>query len=154
MNLIIKRFEELETLELYNILKLRAEIFVVEQECAYQDIDDKDKFAYHMFYKDNEQNIIAYLRILDENQRFDCISIGRLVVKDSYRLKGLATDIMSCAIKYITSDLNKTTIKISAQVHLKNFYSSLGFKQCSDMYLEDGIKHIEMVFNNLLDCHF
>ncbi len=71
MNLIIKRFDDLDILELYNVLKLRAEIFVVEQKCAYQDIDDKDKFAYHMFYKDDKENIIAYLRILDAKQRFD-----------------------------------------------------------------------------------
>lgn len=146
MNLIIKRFETLETLELYNILKLRSEIFVVEQECIYQDIDDKDKFAYHMFYKDNNGNIIAYLRILDIGQRFNSISIGRLVVKDSYRLKGLAKDIMKHAIDYITVNLKQSYIKISAQFHLKSFYSSLGFKKCSDVYLEDGIEHIEMEY--------
>lgn len=146
MNLIIKRFEDLETLELYNILKLRSEIFVVEQECIYQDIDDKDKFAYHMFYKDDNGNIIAYLRILDIGQRFNSISIGRLVVKDSYRLKGLAKDIMKQAIDYIVINLKQNYIKISAQFHLKNFYGSLGFKKCSDVYLEDGIEHIEMEY--------
>lgn len=146
MNLIIKRFEDLEVLELYNILKLRSEIFVVEQECIYQDIDDKDKFAYHMFYKDDNGNIIAYLRILDIGQRFNSISIGRLVVKDSYRLKGLAKDIMKQAIDYIVINLKQNYIKISAQFHLKNFYSSLGFKKCSDVYLEDGIEHIEMEY--------
>lgn len=146
MNLIIKRFEDLEVLELYNILKLRSEIFVVEQECIYQDIDDKDKFAYHMFYKNNNGNIIAYLRILDIGQRFNSISIGRLVVKDSYRLKGLAKDIMKHAIDYITVNLKQSYIKISAQFHLKNFYGSLGFKKCSDVYLEDGIEHIEMEY--------
>lgn len=146
MNLIIKRFEDLEVLELYNILKLRSEIFVVEQECIYQDIDDKDKFAYHMFYKDDNGNIIAYLRILDIGQRFNSISIGRLVVKDSYRLKGLAKDIMKQAIDYIVINLKQNYIKISAQFHLKNFYGSLGFKKCSDVYLEDGIEHIEMEY--------
>lgn len=146
MNLIIKRFEDLEVLELYNILKLRTEIFVVEQECIYQDIDNKDKFAYHMFYKDDNGNIIAYLRILDIGQRFNSISIGRLVVKDSYRLKGLAKDIMKQAIDYIVINLKQNYIKISAQFHLKNFYGSLGFKKCSDVYLEDGIEHIEMEY--------
>lgn len=146
MNLIIKRFEDLGVLELYNILKLRTEIFVVEQECIYQDIDNKDKFAYHMFYKDNNGNIIAYLRILDIGQRFNSISIGRLVVKDSYRLKGLAKDIMKQAIDYIVINLKQNYIKISAQFHLKSFYGSLGFKKCSDVYLEDGIEHIEMEY--------
>lgn len=146
MDLVIKRFKDLEVLELYNILKLRSEIFVVEQECIYQDIDDKDMCAYHMFYKDDNRNIIAYLRILDIGQRFDSISIGRLIVKDSYRLKGLGRDIMKQAINYITINLKQSYIKISAQFHLQNFYNSLGFKKCSDVYLEDGIEHIEMEY--------
>ena len=141
----IKRFEELTTIELYEILRVRAEVFVVEQTCVYQDLDEKDKKAYHLFFEDNGE-IVAYLRILDKNVSYPEISIGRVLVIEMNRGKGLAREMMQRAIAFVKEELNETQIRISAQLYLKRFYESLGFSVTSDIYLEDDIEHIEMVY--------
>lgn len=145
MNWNIKKFNELTVNELYEILKIRAEVFVVEQNCVYQDLDSKDKMSYHLFFEDNEE-IAAYLRILPKGISYPEIAIGRVLTKASYRKKGLAKEIMKKAIDYITDSLEEKKIRISAQFYLLEFYKELGFEPISDIYLEDGIEHIEMLY--------
>lgn len=141
----IKKFEELKSEEMYEIFKIRNEVFVVEQQCIYQDCDNKDRNAYHLFALKNGR-VAAYLRILDKGISYDEISIGRVIVGREYRGKGLAKEMMLKAIEFIESNLNETTIRISAQQYLLNFYKSLGFDQVSDVYLEDNIPHVEMLY--------
>ena len=141
----LKEFKELTTEELYEILKLRAEVFVVEQNCPYQDLDDKDQSSYHLFLEDNGQ-IIAVLRILPENIAYKEMAIGRLIVKKSYRGKGISRKMMARAMEFITEDLGKEKIRLSGQAYLSDFYQSLGFEKVSEMYLEDGIEHFEFLY--------
>ena len=141
----LKEFIELTTEELYEILKLRAEVFVVEQNCPYQDLDDKDQSSYHLFVEDNGQ-IIAVLRILPENVAYKEMAIGRLIVKKSYRGKGISRKMMVRAMEFITEDLGKEKIRLSGQAYLSDFYQSLGFEKVSEMYLEDGIEHFEFLY--------
>lgn len=145
MEWILKEFNQLTLDELYDIIKLRLEVFVVEQNCVYQDLDDKDKVAYHLFLKNNGQ-IIAVLRILPENISYKEMAIGRVIVKEKYRGKELSKIMMNKAIKFITNDLGKNKIRLSGQAHLTDFYTKLGFKKVSDEYLEDGIKHFEFLY--------
>ena len=141
----LKEFTELTTEELYEILKLRAEVFVVEQNCPYQDLDDKDQSSYHLFLEDNGQ-IIAVLRILPKNIAYKEMAIGRLIVKKSYRGKGISRKMMLRAMEFITEDLGKEKIRLSGQAYLSDFYQSLGFEKVSEMYLEDGIEHFEFLY--------
>lgn len=141
----LKKFDELTTEELYGILKLRVEIFVVEQDCAYQDLDDKDQCTYHLFLED-EDEIIAVLRILPENVAFEDMAIGRIVVRKSHRGQGIARAMMKMAMDFIVKDLGKRRIRLSGQAYLVDFYNGLGFKRVSDEYLEDGIPHFEFLF--------
>ena len=145
MNWKIKRFEELTTTELYEILRVRAEVFVVEQACIYQDLDLKDKRAYHLFCEIDGE-MVAYLRILDKGVSYPEISIGRVLTRETNRRIGLAREMMQNAILFIKEELGERHIRISAQLYLKRFYESLGFSVTSDIYLEDDIEHIEMVY--------
>ncbi len=139
----IKRFEALSTTELYDLLQLRAEVFVVEQNCVYQDIDGKDQKALHLIGEDNGITV-AYARLFKPNDYFKEASIGRVVVKPSYRDKKLGHILMREAIYYIKQQFGETRITISAQLYLKKFYESHEFIQTSETYLEDDIPHIEM----------
>jgi len=140
----IKLFNELTTLELYSLLQLRSKVFVVEQECVYQDMDGKDNYALHVLgYKNN--NIIAYTRIFKPGEYFNNASIGRVVVDKGERNHKYGYDIMKASIKVIKEFYNETTIKLSAQTYLKSFYNNLGFTEEGEEYLEDGILHIVMV---------
>ena len=141
----LKRFDELTTYELYDMLKLRAEVFVVEQNCSYQDLDDKDKLSYHLFLED-DGNIVALLRILPENLVYEEMAIGRVIVKKSYRKQGISKIMMDKAIKFIIGDLKRDKIRLSGQAYLTDFYINLGFKKVSDAYLEDGIEHFEFLY--------
>lgn len=144
MNIVVKEFEELNTTELYELLKLRSEIFVVEQDCVYLDVDGKDQRALHvMAYVDDI--LIAYARCFKQGDYFDKASIGRILVRDNYRKLGYGHKITEAAIKAIQENYNADSIKISAQVYLVMFYESHGFKTYGDRYLEDGIPHIAMV---------
>lgn len=142
----IKKFEALTTNELYAILRLRSEVFVVEQDCVYQDLDDKDKKALHVigWYGNT---IVAYTRIFDVKLYFNEASIGRVVVDQKHRSKGFGTDIMNASIDAIKKHYNQTQIKISAQTYLIKFYNNLGFKEQGKPYLEDGIPHTAMIKN-------
>lgn len=145
MNYNIKKFSELENNELYQILELRCEVFVVEQNCAYNDIDNKDQDAYHLLLEDNKK-IVAGLRILKKGVSYDQISIGRVVVSKEHRGLGIAKEMMLKAIEFIENDLNEKEIKISAQAYLIEFYKSIGFVEVSQVYLEDDIPHIDMLY--------
>lgn len=144
MNITIKTFQELTTSELYELLQLRSEVFVVEQDCVYQDIDGKDVKALHVLGA-KEGKIIAYTRLFNSGEYFDTPSIGRVVVKESERKYGYGHDLMKASIQAIVDNYNETTITISAQTYLQKFYESHGFKQVGEGYLEDGIPHIRMV---------
>lgn len=145
MNWKIKKFNELNVEEIYKILALRNEVFIVEQECPYLDCDDKDLNSYHLFSEENGE-IVAYLRILEKGVSYDEISIGRVAVKKIRRGKGISRKMMLKAIEFIENNLSEDTIKIQAQAYLLNFYSSLGFKAVSQEYLEDDIPHIDMLY--------
>lgn len=145
----IKLFQDLEPAELYEILKLRVDVFVVEQNCPYPELDNKDrhKDTRHLMGKDNSGVVAAYLRILPPGLSFEQTSIGRVVVAPDERDKGLSHHMLHMAIKRITSVWPDQGIKIGAQVYLKDFYESHGFIPVSNSYLEDGIPHIDMVRN-------
>ena len=146
MELVVKRFEELTTLELYEILKVRAEVFVVEQNCVYQDLDEKDKQAYHVYLK-NEEGIQAYLRVLDAGVSFPEVGIGRVMTLK--RRCGLGTQVLKEGIRVAKEKMNADTIKLEAQVYARSLYEKEGFVQTSEEFLEDGIPHIEMTLNML-----
>ncbi|HCE57713.1 MAG TPA: GNAT family N-acetyltransferase [Prolixibacteraceae bacterium] len=145
MPFVFKAFQELTVDELYDILQLRSEIFVVEQTCIYNDLDGFDKEAVHLLSK-KEGRIIAYARLLKPGTRFANFSIGRVVVKESERGTGLGIELMNAAKNYIINELGATKIKISAQSYLQRFYENLGFHIVTEIYLEDGIPHYGMVF--------
>lgn len=144
LNFKIKRFEALSASELYQLLQLRSEVFVVEQNCVYQDIDGKDEKALHLLGEVNNK-IVAYSRLFKANDYFTNASIGRVVISEEYRSKKWGHDLMQNAISSIETFWDAQPITISAQLYLKNFYESHGFTQKSETYLEDGIPHIEML---------
>lgn len=140
-SVIQKSFQQLDLEELYGILSLRLEVFCVEQNCPYQDIDNQDQKAQHVFIK-NEDKIIAYARIIHKSK--DKAAIGRVVVDQQHRKKGLAQKIM----KHCINDLKPTnTIELSAQSYLQQFYKDLGFSSTGEYYLEDAIPHEKMQLN-------
>lgn len=144
MEIIIKTFEELSLHELYNILQLRSEVFVVEQDCVYQDLDGKDKKALHVIGK-KDGKTVAYTRCFKPGIYFDEASIGRVVVDSEERKYGYGNDIMKASVEAIKNHYNTETIKVSAQTYLKKFYNSHGFLETGDEYLEDGIPHMAMI---------
>ncbi len=138
-----KPFNELSTSELYKILRLRAEVFIVEQDCVYQDIDDKDSYALHVIgYKGNE--IIAYARLFNTGDYFDKASIGRVVISEKERKFGYGHMLIQNCIAEIEKHFTAKEILISAQCYLISFYKKHGFNEEGEGYLEDGIPHIKM----------
>ena len=147
MNKVIKNFSELSTEEIYNILKLRSEVFVVEQNCVYQDIDEKDKKATHLFIEKNNE-IIAYTRIFKKGYYYEeNPSIGRVVVSKKERGKNLGKEIMLNSIEFIKKELEGRKIELSAQKYLDKFYKDLDFYSEGEDYLEDGIPHQRMFYD-------
>lgn len=144
INIKIKTFQQLTTNELYQLLQLRSEVFVVEQDCVYQDIDGKDQKALHCLGFKNEI-LVAYTRIFKPGDYFKQASIGRVVVVESERQHKYGYDIMKASIQAVKDYYNETTITISAQSYLKCFYNNLGFNAVGEEYLEDGIPHIKMI---------
>ena len=140
----IKRFNELSATQLYQLLQLRSEVFVVEQNCVYQDIDGKDKKALHVL-GEIEGEVVAYCRIFNANDYFENASIGRVVLSAKYRDQKWGHLLMQEAISVVETFYGLQPITISAQFYLKNFYEKHGFQQVSETYLEDGIPHIEML---------
>lgn len=143
METVVKQFNQLTVEELYEILRLRAEVFVVEQNCAYQDLDDIDKEAYHVYLKE-EGKILAYLRVIDKEKRLDEVSIGRVI--SLKRRCGLGTKLMAEGVKVAKEKYGAKRIKIGAQCYAQPFYEGCGFRQVSGEYLEDGIPHIYMMY--------
>ncbi len=143
MEVVVKKFEELSIDELYEILRLRAEVFIVEQNCVYQDLDNVDKNAYHVYLKD-ENEILAYLRVIEKGERLDEVSLGRVI--SLKRRQGLGTQIMKIGISVAKEKYGAKKIKIGAQAYAKPFYEGVGFKQISNEYMEDGIPHIYMLY--------
>ncbi|QNM85029.1 GNAT family N-acetyltransferase [Polaribacter pectinis] len=143
MEFQVKSFSELNTTELYEILQLRSEVFVVEQDCVYQDVDFKDQKSLHVFGRKKDR-IVAYTRIFKPGDYFDNASIGRVVVAAEERKYGFGHDLMKASIKAVENHFKVDKITISAQVYLKKFYESHGFVKIGEEYLEDGIPHIRM----------
>ncbi len=140
-----KFFPDLSLFELYKILQLRSAVFIVEQNCAYQDLDDKDLKAYHYSGWEDEK-IIAYTRLLAKGIFYeDAASIGRVVIAESVRGKNIGKQLMRNSIDQIHDLFGDVPIRISAQLYLKGFYESLSFIQKSGVYMEDGIEHISML---------
>lgn len=146
MNLEIKKFNELTVEELYDILKVRSEVFVVEQNCVYNDQDGKDIDSIHIMIKEGNK-IMAYLRVIKAGISYDNASIGRVLVTSEARKKGLARKIVCAGIDYIINSWNEDKITIGAQNYLRDFYESLGFEAVSEVYSEDGIPHLDMTYN-------
>jgi len=143
---VTKTFAQLTIQELYDILQLRSQVFVVEQDCVYQDLDGKDQKALHVIgFKD--EKVVAYTRIFKPGFYFEEASIGRVVVAQNQRKYKYGYTIMEASIAAIKEAYNETTIKISAQCYLKKFYNNLGFTEIGAEYLEDGIPHIAMLKN-------
>ena len=141
MDLVVKHFSNLTVEELFEIYKLRVSVFVVEQNCPYQEIDDADKVAYHVFLKD-EAGIQAYVRVLPQGATFPEASIGRVIAKK--RRCGLGSQILVAGIQVAQEKFHATELQIGAQLYAKPFYEAAGFVQASEGYLEDGIPHIHM----------
>ena len=147
MKIHIKKFQELTVDETYNILKLRSEVFVVEQNCVYQDLDGKDERGMHLFYKE-ENEMIAYTRIFQKGDYYpENPSIGRVVVSKKERGKEIGKSIMKESILYIKNNYNNKSIELSAQKYLDKFYKELEFYSQGDDYLEDGIPHQRMFYD-------
>ncbi|WP_397364154.1 GNAT family N-acetyltransferase [Olleya sp. R77988] len=146
LKIITKTFQQLTTKELYDILQLRSEVFVVEQDCVYQDIDNKDQKALHVIGFKNEK-VVAYTRLFKPGDYFELSSIGRVVVAEKEREHKYGYDIMKASIDAIKTHYNQTKIKISAQCYLKKFYNNLEFFEVGEEYLEDGIPHVGMIKN-------
>lgn len=147
MNWHLKTFEELTTKELYEILRARAEVFVVEQNCVYQDLDLKDQKSYHMFSEENGE-IITYVRIIEKGVSYAEMSAGRLLTREDNRGKGLSRETVEKLIDFVVHRLGETKIRISAQLYLLKFYESVGFVKTSDVYLEDEIEHVQMLYDH------
>ena len=142
MNLVTKYFHELTTTELYELLKSRAEIFVVEQNCIYQDLDDKDYHSLHIFYEENGK-IVAYLRAFEKDTTTRTVQIGRVLTLNHGM--GLGGQLLKKGITQIREKLNPSTIYIEAQCYATGFYEREGFVISSEEFLEDGIPHVEMI---------
>lgn len=144
LEISVKTFEELTIHELHDLLQLRSEVFVVEQDCVYQDIDGKDHKALHIIGK-KEGTIVAYTRFFPPGIYFEEAAIGRVVVAKNQRKHKFGNDIMTASIDAIKATYNTTQIKLSAQTYLIKFYESHGFTPTGKEYLEDGIPHIAMI---------
>jgi ElaA protein len=145
INWSFKKFDNLTSHELYSVLQLRNEVFVVEQNCVFQDADNKDQDSHHLMGWDNEM-LVAYSRIVPLGIAYDSFpSIGRVVTSQRMRKSGIGKILMHQSIEELQKLFGETSIKLGAQLYLKKFYESFGFIQSSEVYIEDGIPHIEMV---------
>ena len=144
---ICKKFEELTPFEVYQFLWLRNEVFVVEQNCVFQDADYKDQHCHHLMGFIKENQLAVYARIVPPGLSYNEMAIGRVVANPQCRSKGLGKALMQKAIQTCYDLYGAGDIKIGAQCYLKKFYTSFGFAQSSDVYLEDNIEHIEMILS-------
>ena len=144
-----RKFEELSLFEFHRIIRARQKVFIVEQDCIYEDADDYDVSAWHLsnWHKDKNGELVlaAYLRVLPAKMKYPEVTFGRVLVSKDYRGTGLGKRLVATAIKNIEAEFSTHTIRISAQAYLKNFYQNFGFQQCKEPYDEDGILHVEML---------
>ena len=141
----IKRFDQLTTIELHNLLRLRIDVFVVEQECFYPELDGRDPECLHVLGKDREHGIVAYTRILPAGLLYKEVSFGRVAVAQSHRGQGFGHSLLTKTLAAIEKQYGKVSIRISAQLYLTNYYQQYGFERQGEGYLEDGIPHVEML---------
>ena len=151
MERLVKTFDELTPAELYEILRIRVSVFVVEQKCSYQELDGKDQKAYHIFLRD-EAGIQGYARVLPQGVSFPEVSLGRVIAVK--RRRGIGSRIVLEGIQVAKEKWNASSIRIEAQTYAKKFYETLGFRQASEEFLEDGIPHIEMLLDetSIIQC--
>lgn len=142
MNTIIKPFDKLTTQELFNIYKLRVDVFVVEQQCPYHEVDDIDTISHHIYLQNDNSKILAYCRLYKIEDTFH---IGRVIASE--RRKGYGTQIMKTAIQFAKNNLKANTIIIEAQTYAIEFYKKLGFVEISEPFEEDGIEHVMMKYS-------
>lgn len=143
MEIVKKRFDELTTRQLYELLKARSEIFVVEQDCVYQDLDGIDYCSLHVFFEEEDGSVSAYLRLFEKDPVRKCVQMGRVLTRTHG--SGLGGKILSEGIRAAALDLGANEIFIEAQVYATGFYRREGFEICSEEFLEDGIPHVQMV---------
>lgn len=139
-------FHELSPEELYDILQLRISVFVIEQNCIYQEADGKDKESFHLFGQDGSGKVLACLRLVKPGVSYHEWSIGRVVSNPAARMKGLGKEVMKQALQWLEKNYGKVPVRISAQQYLRKFYEDFGFVMVSEPYLEDDIPHIEMLY--------
>lgn len=146
LNYTLKPFSDLSLEELYELLRLRSEIFVVEQTCVYQDIDRLDYDYFHVLGKSENDQLISYARVSPSDERED-VKIGRVVVDNNFRGRDLGKQLMERTMELVVESFNIKSFSLSGQYHLKKFYNDLGFIERGEQYLEDGIPHIYMIKN-------
>lgn len=144
MNIHIKSFQELSNETLYQIMKSRLSVFVLEQHCMDEDLDNYDQTSMHC-YIEEKGKIIAYCRLLPEDTKYEMPSIGRVLVNAAYRKRGIATKLLTEAVRYIEKTWEPSVIKVQAQAHLEKLYQALGFETVSEIYEDVGIPHIDMI---------
>lgn len=137
------QFDELPARDLYDVLKLRVDVFVVEQNCPYPELDNLDQQSLHLLYSENGI-ILAYARLVPGGIKYDLPSIGRVIVREEARGRGLAKQLLERSIDYILTEWQVQSIQLQGQVYLQEFYESFGFRTTSDSYDEDGIPHVDM----------
>ena len=143
----VKSFQELSLEVFHDIIALRIQIFIIEQNCPYQEVDGKDKLAHHLFFKNEMDEIIAVTRILPQGISYEEVAIGRVVVHEEYRGTGLGNQLMADSMNFVRDKYGEVPVRLSAQKHLENYYGNHGFKSTGKEYLEDGIPHVEMLCN-------
>lgn len=136
-----KRFEELTTGELYEILRCRSEVFIMEQDCVYQDLDGIDRFSTHL-YVEEDGRILSYLRVIDAGVKYPAASIGRVITMKDVRGRGLSTMLIREALGIVREQA--TVVEIEAQAYLREFYKTFGFVEISDVYMYEGLPHVSM----------
>jgi ElaA protein len=149
MNWYIKTFDDLTNKELYEILKIRNEVFIMEQDCHYLDLDNKDYKAHHIFCINSNEEIAAYARLLPKGISYPQASIGRVATAKAYRRQELGIDLMKKSIEFVFNNYETDAIKISAQTYLLDFYCKFGFTPIGQEYFEDEIPHIAMILENI-----
>lgn len=137
------RFDDFTARELYGVLKLRVDVFVVEQNCPYPELDNLDQQSIHLLYRENGE-VLAYARLVPAGVKYEFPSIGRVIVRDDARGRGLAKQLLERSIDYIVGEWQAQAIQLQGQVYLQEFYQSFGFQPISDSYDEDGIPHVDM----------
>lgn len=149
INWQIKKYSELSVNEFHDLIRLRIAVFIVEQDCPYQELDGKDKKAYHLIGRNGIGDIVATLRILPAGVSYDEVSIGRVVLSEELRRMGLGRQLMSEAHRFIEDEFGgNMPIRISAQTYLRTYYEKMGYLETGNTYLEDGIPHTEMLKPN------